>query len=110
MSDELPNIIELRGVTKTYVRGSEWLDVLVNLDLSPPEGAFEALMGERSYGQDPERIVAIAEEIRDVRARGVQVRQSAPRVSACLHPNDRRCDSMRGETYGALRVSLAHGR
>jgi uridylate kinase len=33
----------------------------------------EALMGERSYGQDPERIVAIAEEIRDVRARGVQV-------------------------------------
>jgi uridylate kinase len=33
----------------------------------------EALMGERSYGQDPARIVAIAEEIRDVRARGVQV-------------------------------------
>jgi uridylate kinase len=33
----------------------------------------EALMGERSYGQDPGRIAAIAEEIRDVRARGVQV-------------------------------------
>jgi uridylate kinase len=33
----------------------------------------EALMGDRSYGQDPERIVAIAKEIRDVRARGVQV-------------------------------------
>ncbi|MEO9174955.1 MAG: UMP kinase [Gaiellales bacterium] len=33
----------------------------------------EALMGTRSYGQDPERIVAIAEEIRDVHARGVQV-------------------------------------
>jgi uridylate kinase len=33
----------------------------------------EALMGERSYGQDPARIAAIAEEIRDVRARGVQV-------------------------------------
>jgi uridylate kinase len=33
----------------------------------------EALMGERSYGQDPERIAAIAEEIRDVRALGVQV-------------------------------------
>ncbi len=33
----------------------------------------EALMGELSYGQDPARIVAIAEEIRDVRARGVQV-------------------------------------
>jgi uridylate kinase len=33
----------------------------------------EALMGERSYGQDPERITAIAEEVRDVRARGVQV-------------------------------------
>jgi uridylate kinase len=33
----------------------------------------EALMGDRTYGQDPERIVAIAEEIRDVRARGVQV-------------------------------------
>jgi uridylate kinase len=30
-------------------------------------------MGERSYGQDPERIAAIAEEVRDVRARGVQV-------------------------------------
>jgi uridylate kinase len=33
----------------------------------------EALMGERSYGQDPERIAAIAEEIRDIRALGVQV-------------------------------------
>jgi uridylate kinase len=33
----------------------------------------EALMGDRSYGQDPERIAAIAEEIRDVRARAVQV-------------------------------------
>ena len=33
----------------------------------------EALMGERSYGQDPERIAAIAEEVRDVRALGVQV-------------------------------------
>jgi uridylate kinase len=33
----------------------------------------EALMGDRSYGQDPGRIVAIAEEVRDVRARGVQV-------------------------------------
>jgi uridylate kinase len=33
----------------------------------------EALMGERSYGQDPDRIAAIAEEVRDVRARGVQV-------------------------------------
>jgi uridylate kinase len=33
----------------------------------------EALMGDRTYGQDPERIVAIAEEVRDVRARGVQV-------------------------------------
>jgi uridylate kinase len=33
----------------------------------------EALMGDRSYGQDPERIAAIAGEIRDVRARGVQV-------------------------------------
>jgi uridylate kinase len=33
----------------------------------------EALMGGQSYGQDSARIAAIAEEIRDVRARGVQV-------------------------------------
>jgi uridylate kinase len=33
----------------------------------------EALMGDLSYGQDPGRIAAIAREIRDVRARGVQV-------------------------------------
>jgi putative ABC transport system ATP-binding protein len=51
MSDATPNIIELRGVKKTYVRGSESIDVLVNLDLSAPEGAFEALMGPSGSGK-----------------------------------------------------------
>jgi uridylate kinase len=33
----------------------------------------EALMGDREYGTDPERIQAIAAEVADVHARGVQV-------------------------------------
>jgi len=44
-------IIELRGVTKSYYRGGERLDVLVDLDLSAPEGSFEALMGPSGSGK-----------------------------------------------------------
>jgi putative ABC transport system ATP-binding protein len=44
-------IIDLRGVSKTYVRGSERLDVLKDLDLSAEEGAFEALMGPSGSGK-----------------------------------------------------------
>jgi putative ABC transport system ATP-binding protein len=50
MSDEAP-IIELKGVSKTYYRGDEKLDVLNNLDLSAPAGAFEALMGPSGSGK-----------------------------------------------------------
>jgi putative ABC transport system ATP-binding protein len=50
MSDEAP-IIELKGVSKTYYRGEEKLDVLTNLDLSAPAGAFEALMGPSGSGK-----------------------------------------------------------
>jgi putative ABC transport system ATP-binding protein len=50
MSDEAP-IIELKGVSKTYTRGEETLDVLKNLDLSAPAGAFEALMGPSGSGK-----------------------------------------------------------
>lgn len=45
------NIIELKNVTKSYQRGDERLDVLRGLDLSAPEGAFEALMGPSGSGK-----------------------------------------------------------
>jgi putative ABC transport system ATP-binding protein len=51
MSDEAAPIIELKGVSKTYYRGDEQLDVLKNLDLSAPAGAFEALMGPSGSGK-----------------------------------------------------------
>jgi putative ABC transport system ATP-binding protein len=51
MSDGQAPIIELKSVTKSYFRGSEKLDVLTNLDLSAPEGAFEALMGPSGSGK-----------------------------------------------------------
>jgi putative ABC transport system ATP-binding protein len=51
MSNDGQPIIDLRGVTKTYYRGNEKLDILVNLDLSAPEGAFEALMGPSGSGK-----------------------------------------------------------
>jgi putative ABC transport system ATP-binding protein len=44
-------MIELRSVTKTYARGKETLEVLKNLDLDVPEGAFEALMGPSGSGK-----------------------------------------------------------
>jgi putative ABC transport system ATP-binding protein len=51
VSDDSQPIIDIRGVTKSYHRGSEKLDVLVNLDLSAPDGAFEALMGPSGSGK-----------------------------------------------------------
>ncbi len=51
MSDDSKPIIDIRGVTKSYTRGGETLDVLVNLDLSAPEGSFEALMGPSGSGK-----------------------------------------------------------
>lgn len=51
MSTDSPPIIELKGVGKSYYRGSERLDVLSNLDLTAPEGAFEALMGPSGSGK-----------------------------------------------------------
>ncbi|MEA2459355.1 MAG: uridylate kinase, partial [Thermoleophilaceae bacterium] len=33
----------------------------------------EALMGQLDYGADPERIAAIAEQVRNVQARGVEI-------------------------------------
>jgi putative ABC transport system ATP-binding protein len=50
MSDASP-IIELKGVCKTYTRGSERLEILKDLDLSADEGAFEALMGPSGSGK-----------------------------------------------------------
>lgn len=51
MSTDSPPIIELKGVGKSYYRGNEKLDVLSNLDLTAPEGAFEALMGPSGSGK-----------------------------------------------------------
>lgn len=48
---EAPSIIQLSNVTKTYQRGEERLEVLRGLDLSAPEGAFEALMGPSGSGK-----------------------------------------------------------
>jgi putative ABC transport system ATP-binding protein len=51
MSDEAAPIIELKSISKTYYRGDEKLDVLKNLDLTAPAGAFEALMGPSGSGK-----------------------------------------------------------
>ncbi len=45
------NIIELNGVTKVFTRGAERLEVLKNLDMVVPEGAFAALMGPSGSGK-----------------------------------------------------------
>ena len=44
-------LIHLSGVTKTYERGGEKLEVLANLDLEVPRGSFEALMGPSGSGK-----------------------------------------------------------
>jgi len=46
-----PPIVELSGVGKTYWRGREKVEVLSDLDLTIPTGAFEALMGPSGSGK-----------------------------------------------------------
>lgn len=45
------SIIRLEGVSKSFVRGRERLEVLKNLDLTVPTGSFEALMGPSGSGK-----------------------------------------------------------
>jgi len=44
-------IIRLQGVSKSYWRGSQKLDVLAGIDLEVPERSFEALMGPSGSGK-----------------------------------------------------------
>jgi putative ABC transport system ATP-binding protein len=44
-------IIRLRGISKTYYRGTEGVRVLENLDLDVPNASFEALMGPSGSGK-----------------------------------------------------------
>jgi putative ABC transport system ATP-binding protein len=44
-------MIKLENVGKTFFRGKEQLEVLKGLNLSVPEGAFEALMGPSGSGK-----------------------------------------------------------
>ena len=44
-------LIEIRGVTKTYRRGGEAIEVLHGLDLDIPRGDFVALMGPSGSGK-----------------------------------------------------------
>lgn len=44
-------IIECRGISRTFWRGKEKLEVLDDLDLVIPQGAFEALMGPSGSGK-----------------------------------------------------------
>jgi len=46
-----PTLIRLEKVGKTYFRGKESIDVLKDLDLDMPQGAFEALMGPSGSGK-----------------------------------------------------------
>ena len=47
----MSGIVEMRGVSKTFYRGKEAVNVLQNLDLEVAEGAFEALMGPSGSGK-----------------------------------------------------------
>jgi putative ABC transport system ATP-binding protein len=46
-----PVLIRLQKVGKAYYRGRETIEVLKDLDLEMPEGAFEALMGPSGSGK-----------------------------------------------------------
>ncbi len=50
-ASEEPVIIRMKGVSKTYYRGSEGVRVLENLDLDVPDASFEALMGPSGSGK-----------------------------------------------------------
>ena len=45
------SLVEIRGVTKTYRRGSERIEVLHGVDLDIPQGEFLALMGPSGSGK-----------------------------------------------------------
>jgi putative ABC transport system ATP-binding protein len=45
------SLVEIRGVTKTYQRGRERIEVLHGVDLDIPEGDFLALMGPSGSGK-----------------------------------------------------------
>ena len=44
-------MVTLKGVTKTYTRGDEAVQVLQDLDLEVPAGSYEALMGPSGSGK-----------------------------------------------------------
>ncbi|MGA9854471.1 MAG: ABC transporter ATP-binding protein [Gammaproteobacteria bacterium] len=48
---DVPALVQLRGVTKNYRRGSETVTVLKDLDLDVPAGDFLALMGPSGSGK-----------------------------------------------------------
>jgi putative ABC transport system ATP-binding protein len=48
--DEAP-IVEIRGLSKTYVRGDQLIPVLVNIDLDVRSGDYMALMGPSGSGK-----------------------------------------------------------
>lgn len=48
---ESDTVVNLRGVTKLYKRGSETVEVLKRLDLEVPRGDFLALMGPSGSGK-----------------------------------------------------------
>src|SRR5256714_8121198 len=45
------SIVQVRGVHKFFTRGSEQVDVLMDLSLEVPEGEFLALMGPSGSGK-----------------------------------------------------------
>jgi len=45
------NLVEIRGVTKTYRRGAERIEVLHGVDIDIPRGDFLALMGPSGSGK-----------------------------------------------------------
>jgi putative ABC transport system ATP-binding protein len=47
----MSDLVEIRGVTKTYRRGSEKIEVLHGIDLDIPRGDFVALMGPSGSGK-----------------------------------------------------------
>ena len=47
----MESLVKLRGITKTYQRGPEKVEVLHGIDLDIPQGDFVALMGPSGAGK-----------------------------------------------------------